>query len=142
MNVNLTPYVFLNIASLPENDTWNIAIRQLQIAMPRWEKCLNRIVKSPRLGNGDPISKKTGHFRTNVEPERIIFKYKRAQPKINVINGDRTRRLRKGDVTCMFQLAILRRLSGENGIINSFHGPGAGGCGYHRLSNASVKNAK
>ncbi len=89
-----------------------------------------------------PLQKKTGRLRTNVEPERIMFKYKTAQPEINVINGGRTRRLRKGDVTCMFQLAILRRLIGENGIVNSVHGPRADGWGYHRLSNASVTNMK
>ena len=78
---------------------------------------MNRVGKGPQPGYGgaivrtheimaEPIrrrqvhlQKKTGYLRTNVEPERIIFKYKTAQPEINVINGGRTRRLRKGDVT-------------------------------------------
>lgn len=33
-----------------------------------------------------PFQKKPGHFRTNIEPERIIEKYKAAQPAINVIS--------------------------------------------------------
>ena len=114
--------------------------------MPWWTDCLNGIGKGPQPANplsaGLFLKKKTGCVRTNVEAERIIFKYKTAQPEINVINGDRTRRSRKGDVTCMFQLAMLGHLSGENGTINSVHGPGADGRGCHRLSNAPVTKAK